>query len=338
MPVEIVADIEDARLFDKANWRELPKDRFMAVRNTYLVNKVRSANALSGPIILEQTLPAGTVINYQSKISTLQKNTRLISSSIQNTIGSKWSTETTGGISGSLGPLPASLTLQSKLSAEFSQSLSAQIGDTRSYEIEINHEFLNAQQFSTPAAPEELRTYYFYLPVWQWHYDIYLYKQERLELAYKRPWVFRAIRKTFISSANTPALPLARVTFHMPQQSFPSIQMPPFKPEIEDAETVTIEPLIESLPGISYRSGLRPLEELAKIAFPASQVEKKTAGKLKSGDSTPRTGHAGRANAKKPAKRSPGRPGSKNTGKKPVPKKPAARRAAPKKAAPGRKK
>jgi hypothetical protein len=270
---------DDFTLLEQGSWRTADKKRFGAVRKIYLIVKRRSVLPLDGPVLAVYTLPEGTEIKYEEKVSIVTKRLDVISTSVQRTITSKLASELSTKLSAELGlfPLPisakGSAEAQSKVASEFTEALTAQVSGTSSFEVTNLEEFTKSVTLKAPGKLSPPLRYYFFLPVYVCHWDIYLYRQETLEFTYQSKLLIWKERVDDRYSPEDLKMPLARVVFYEPQNDFPSLGTEPFEPDVPDGAKVTIEPLSEPCPSVRYEDAIS-LEDLAAAAFPATQEEK----------------------------------------------------------------
>ena len=182
---------DDFSLIDAESWKTPVKKRFGAVRKVYLIVKTKSVDTVDGPVLLRRTLPEGTEIKNERKVSVVTKRIDTISTSIQKTITSKLSSELSTKLNAELGlfPVPGSAKvsgeIQTKIAAEFTATLATQVSTTRSFEVTNLEELTSSVTLKVPGKESPPRKYYFFLPVHICHWDIYLYQQETLEFTYK---------------------------------------------------------------------------------------------------------------------------------------------------------
>ena len=271
---------DDLSLLDPESWKTATKNRFGALRKTFLVVEKKSLDTINGPILLTRTLPAGTDVKYERKVSLVTKRIDTILISVQKTISSKLASELSTKLNAELGlfPVPGSAKIsteaQSKISTEFTEALSTQVTDSRSFEVSNLEEFTSSITLKLPGKESPPLKYYFFLPVYTCCWEIYLYRQETLEFTYGNKLWFWKERKNEKYGSEDLRVPLARLTFYEPADDFPSLQLDGFKPDVADGTKILVEPLTEPCPSTIYKEKTS-LRELAAAAFPVSKEEEK---------------------------------------------------------------
>lgn len=270
---------DDFSLIEPESWTTSVKRRFGAVRKIYLIVKKKSVDTIDGPVLLRRTLPEGTEIKNERKVSVVTKRIDTISTSVQKTITSKLSSELSTKLNAELGlfPVPGSAKIsgeiQGKIAAEFTTALTNQVSNTRSFEVTNLEELTSSVTLKLPANNSPLKKYYFFLPVHTCHWDIYLYQQETLEFTYKTKFWYWNKRENEKHSLEDLKVPLARLVFYEPTDDpFPSLQMDPFTSAVVDGSKVTVEELKEPCPTVTPDDE-NSLHDLAITAFPVSREE-----------------------------------------------------------------
>jgi hypothetical protein len=269
---------DDFSLIEPESWKTPTKKRFGAVRKIYLIVKRRSVGTLNGPVLLPRTLPEGTEIKYEKKVSIVTKRIDTISTSVQKTITSKLSSELSTKLNAELGlfPVPVSAKVsgevQSKIAAEFTTALTTQVSGTQSFEVTNLAEFTSSISLKAPSKQSPPLKYYFFLPVYTCYWDIYLYQQETLEFTYRsKLWFFKERQDEKYASQDL-KVPLARIVFYEPVDDFPSLELDPFKPDVVDGSKVMVEKLNDPCPSVNYHEE-NSLQDLAAAAFPVTSEE-----------------------------------------------------------------
>jgi hypothetical protein len=174
------------------------------------------------------------------------------------------------------------------------------------------------------------KTAYLRRRYWPRQWNVYLHSYEALELEYKRSWHWSRVRKT-IKSAKLQEVgwPLVSILFYEPQENHVVSFEDPVPNQIESPEAIEVKELTDLMPD-SVAPGLESLEELAKLAFPASRAEKDKAKQRQMAKGSVAKKAAKKLFAKKPvAKRA--RPKKKTAKKKAAMKAPEKRMARKKK-------
>lgn len=254
-------------------------NRYRAVRAHILVDKYRDDHPKDGPVVHEQVLPAGSEFKIEQKQIILRKNISTFSNSIHRVVSAKVTAEVAAKVGSELGfsaKGPAGKTsgeISTKLGSEFSESLSGDLSSVKSFEIESTEEFVRSLVLKVPeqGVAEKVK-YFFYLPLWVWHWDLYLYKIEVVELTYRKTWYWQQIRESVTAVSHDVRIPLAQILFYEPLD-VPSVVSGTYTPEVQDAGEVLIKPALGVCPVANNQDGM-PLELFVPIAFPQNKAEK----------------------------------------------------------------
>jgi hypothetical protein len=268
---------DDFSLSARDGWSHLGANRYRAVRNHFLILQRKSTHSKTGPIIFERKLPSGAEIRHERKRSVVTKQNHLITSHIQKTVATKLLSEVGAQATAEISFLPPVAKVQatslSKISSEFFESLVAGLSETHSYEVVSTDEVMSSFSLRVPdGEPNKKNTYYFYLPVWLWQWDIYLFRQEVLEFTYRRSKLLWRRREDIRYFCNDTKLPIAQVQFYEPENGL-SVDSARFEPEVPDAHVISILPLANPC-ATTIKLGSPTLESFLPIAFPTSKKEK----------------------------------------------------------------
>jgi hypothetical protein len=118
-----------------------------------------------------------------------------------------------------------------------------------------------------------------YYKLRQFFWDVFLVRTDYLELEYEQSWFWPDVRKTIVQREIPVRRPLFRIEYFAPYQDF-SFAFDHYIPEVESGDIVSSAPLETKCPAVSATPKLS-LEQLAKVTFPVSRTEKKTAKKQK---------------------------------------------------------
>jgi hypothetical protein len=270
---------DDFSLYEQKNW-DRQGNRFRAARKLFLVVKNRSTSTFDGPVLFDRTLPKDADIKIERKQSIVRKNTIQIGSSLQTAISTKLASEVSSKVGADLGLIPLlskakiSGELATKISGEFTAELTKQVTGTSAYEVTSADEITSSMSLKTAGQDGAVHKYHFFLPVWRHTWDIYLYSQETFELTYRRNMLLQKVRDSFKHETWDLRLPLARITFYEPQDDLPSFHPAPYKPDVADASTITIDRLTDPMPNAAPASQMG-FTEIASLAFPVTKDERK---------------------------------------------------------------
>jgi DNA-binding protein HU-beta len=268
-------------LEERSRWRSLGNKTFSTVRFHILVRKNRDKKLVNGPLIKELKLPGGAEYQVAQKKVHIVKHSDTIQQSIQETVTTKLAQEVAQKIASEIGSngVLASAKLASevrtKSGLELTEAVQESLTVTRSYEIEDSKEITQSVTWKagTDGNVRPSITLRFYLGLWRWNWDVYLYKVEYLRLRYEKNWVWPDVRKTISEVSAEPKLPLFRVSFYEPQDEF-SMSEGSYVPDINDeGDEVRIEPLPDHIQRTSCPTGAS-LESLARLAFPVTKQER----------------------------------------------------------------
>lgn len=283
-PITWLTVPDDSALSVRSGWQRLGKNRYQAVRRHILIVERRDNNTKKGPVIASPSMPADTEFKYEHKQTVVKKFISSITRSIQQTVSTKISTEVSTKLvseaTASATPsLKTQAELQSKISTEFSASLSEQLSGTRTYELTSQEELLRSMTLGKTAddGSGKEATYTFYLPLWVWRWDIYLYEVETLEVTYKRSWLLWQIRETAVPKKVLPLQPLATVMFYEPQD-FPSVTKSAYTPEVTDSNEVKVLPLAGRAP-VTANKEATALDAFIRLAFPTTKSDRAKSGR-----------------------------------------------------------
>jgi hypothetical protein len=273
----------DDELESSANWQNLGDNTYSAVQADLVVIKRREQKVLTGPPIDIVNVPGGSEYTLQDKRATVVKHVDEIQDSIQETVSSKFSAEIVTKIAsevGATGVLPSaklSSEVQGKAGTELREAVQNSLTRKRSFEIQDSQEITRSVTHKPsadglPRAPLTLR---FYLGLWPWRWEFYLYSVRYLRLRYARNWLWSKVRKTISESVVEPKLPLFCVRFYQPQDkySFTDREYVPDVADEDDMHEVKLIGVDGRMPNVRWPSA-PTLEDLARLAFPVTQEER----------------------------------------------------------------
>lgn len=270
------------------SWQKTARDRYSVNRYYVAIVEEKTFQAKITPPLIKVPVPAGVKPVFSEKKIVVLTYTESIAETVQQSVTSKISTESSFKNAISLKD-GFSAELQTKISAEVSDSLSLQLSGTKTYQIQTTHEILTSISFERPDknASNEKITYYLYLPVWPITWSVYLYKVESLELGYRRFSFDKGVSKFFkkvrdIGQSNTyyPRLPLAQLSFYEPQAVL-AVQDGEYTPEVINPDEAIVSRLIGECARLSEFQPSMSLEDCANIAFPETEEEVTLAHKVR---------------------------------------------------------
>ena len=178
-----------------------------------------------------------------------------------------------------LDKVEASLTseLQTKIGSELVQALQTGLSTTSTYSVQTTTEKSEALEFVVPPndGSTGTRRLFIYFKLRQLFWDVYLIRTDYLELEYKQNWVWPDVRNTIVQREIPVRQPLFRIEYYEPYSDF-SFAFDSYQPEVESGDAVTSMPLMSSSPSALLKP-THTMEQIAKLAFPVSRAEKKTA-------------------------------------------------------------
>jgi hypothetical protein len=321
----------DEALSSRSGWQAAGNDTFIAMQAHVAGVPARAAITRKGPPTEVIRLAEGAEYTAELKRIRVETYTEEITGSIEQTITTKFAAEVSAkmaseiGVSAPMSSAKFSAEVQAKSGIELASAVRRSLAARRSFEVQESQE---VRRSVTYKAPHDT-VLQFHLEYWPWRWEFYVYRAELLRLRYKHHWVWRDVRETVEKRVVEPHLPLFAVTFYEPQDT-QSVTVDDYTPEVTDGDVIKVEPLTAetapaTLPAFSDPPG-PSLEDLARLAFPTTRAERRTAraGKkaaARGKKSAPRKAGAKRASAKRKA------------AKKATPKKSAVRKAASKKSA-----
>jgi hypothetical protein len=298
----------DASFESLDGWQHLGGDTYAAVQAHILVVRRRDNTALKGFPFKTLNFPANTEYSVQNKSIRVIKHAGKIQETIQDTLSSKFSAELVTklaaeiGISASLPSGKLTTEAQAKAGAELAEAMQYTIAKENSFEIEDTREVVGSISVKPDDGTGKPLQLSFYLSFWPCYYDVYLYRLRYLRLRYQKHWYWWNVRDTIETTEHVLKRPLFRIKYFEPQNEY-SITDNDYTPDISADEALGYEivELSVAMPATAFQEG-ESLEKLAKLAFPVSSEEKRTAGS--------------RPGAKKIARRHPPRPAAKTAGRK----------------------
>ncbi len=267
-------------LCDPANWERTGKGKFKAYRYYLAILEEREAGQRTSPHLFTINVRKGMKPVFGDKRVVTVTNATTITETIQDSFSSKIAAESS--LKNTLGGKDVfTIEAQTKISTEITYALSSQLSSTKSYQVQSTHEFMSSMSLEYPEGgdPGKEIKYFFYLPLWSVHWDVYLYKVESIELTYKRQWLqrgllnaFKKVRTFSLPATSLPKMPLARISFYEPQE-IPVAHLGEYKPEVDDPERVTVSSPPPTCPDLKLPLPDLSLEDCAKIAFPETERE-----------------------------------------------------------------
>jgi DNA-binding protein HU-beta len=273
----------DEILRDRTGWHRIDDSTYLAIRSRVLVVKERGRDILKGPPRQVIEHPQGTRYSLEHKTVKVEKFTESIQDSIQTTMELKLTEELATKIGAQIGANGAILSsalsneVQQKCGTELTEAIQRGLAGTKSHEVQYTNEETHSVTYQHQAGDNGARSplvLYFYLGLWPWKWTVYLIKVDFLRLQYKRRWFWRDVRKSISQGEIKLELPLFQVLFYEPQTEW-SISEGSYHPEIADEDEIKIVSVDGRCPAAGPPRA-PDLEDLARLAFPVTKVEKKS--------------------------------------------------------------
>jgi hypothetical protein len=273
----------DEALETSAGWEKIGTNTFAAVQADLVIVQKRE-KVCKGPPIKTIDIPGGAEYSVQDKKATVTKHSSEIQKSIQQTIISKLAAEAVAKIATEIGTsgivVPTakiSSELQSKVSTEFTDQVQSALTQKVSFEVQDTHEITRSVSYkpSTDGKPRSAIRLQFYLNLWPWRWDFYLYRIRYLILSYEQNWLSPNVRKAILQDSFEPKHPLFSLRVYEPQDEY-SWTEHEYAPDVADEalEEIKQEPLATPMPDLRFPAG-PTLEDLARLAFPVTKQERK---------------------------------------------------------------
>jgi hypothetical protein len=327
----------NADFSDRGNWISLGNDRYGALRIRLVLIPSKEADSRIGPMLEEaynidgaheqeiKTKRGRVIINQTTMSGAIEQAT---TARLFDRVSAKVGAEASAGVP--LNSIKFASELNAEFASEVTNSLKRILSEESSYTIQETEE----KEHTLKLKPGNgLKTAYLRRRYWPRRWDVYIYSAQYIELSFKTGWLWSDVRKTIAKTdEQVLGLPLTSVIYYEPQD-VPNVFYGPVENELKNPEDMEVVELREPMPRIRL-SAIAPhasLEELAKIAFPASWAEKIQASGHRKRLSEQRSARkAKKVAAKKPAKKAPRKMAAKKSMRKASAKK-AARKAAAKK-------
>ncbi len=282
MPESICLQIPpDDVLESQDGWQDLGNKTFAAIRALLVVVKSRESGIQKGPPVKVLEIPGGAEYTIQQKNARIVKRAGEIQNSIQETVTFKVAHEVSQKITsevGATGVVPTSklsTEITAKSGVELTDAVQRNLALKRSFEIQDSEEITRSVSFkpSSDGKNRQSIVLQFYLGLWPWRWDFYLYRVDYLRLRHERHLIWPDIRKTIYKTSVEPKQALFRVRPFEPQDEYSFVEGS-YVPDVTADDEVTAESFVGKLPSIHCPSS-RTLEDLARIAFPVTRQEKK---------------------------------------------------------------
>jgi len=323
-------------LSEMRRWAQVGKNLYAALRHHLLVVTQRDSEVKNGPAVLQVDWPVGATFKISKELAKVTTFTYGVEESVTSAVTSKLSEEVMAKVGWSAGASPTQLAatvnseLSAKLGSELVESLQSGLTTNRTYTIEISSKEVSSLEY-TIAKDATTKPVFIFPKLHQVIWRVYLYQTDYLQLEYKKNRFWFDLRKTVLKGTVLFREPLFSITFFEPEMEL-SIAFDQFAPEVTDGSSASTSPLEGKSP-LAPPPELRPLQELARLAFPTSKEEREAVKRSQRLGRPPaaaarrgRPAGASMAAAKMAAAK-------KMAAKKPAAKKPAARKTAAKKAA-----
>jgi len=273
----------DTALSDGSGWANLGGNRYAAVRHYLLVVSGTTGKVVNGPIVRQMDWPVRAKFRIEEKNTSIVKYTYTIQESITSAVTVKLSRELLTKVAASLAINPSNLQstlsseLQSKINSELVESIQDMLSTVQSYEVQVVREQTESLEVVVPdrTEAETIRTVFTHLKLRQRFWDIYLHSSEYLQLEYKKNWLWPDVRKTIIYELLRVRAPLFRINFWEPEDVL-SFKYDTYEPEVSDGRLIECVALDSKCPGATPDL-ITNVQDLARLAFPASRKEKEEA-------------------------------------------------------------
>jgi hypothetical protein len=314
---------------ERRNWENLGGGVFAATRANLLTVKHEGQESRLGPVLQSFNVGGGIERAIRIKRQRVSSSTLTISDSVNSATTEHILSQLTAKISAELAantPVVGSIKIGSEVFSradlDITKKVERNLVATEAFSVqEINEEEENIKVACEGKLRANIRTRY-----WPRRWDVYLYSFEYIQLSYRKGWLWSDIRETITSTGVVNlGWPLLSVTFYEPQ-SMLDVCLEDVVDPLEDPKAISVVDLAGTMP-LASAPMMPSLEEMAKVAFPASRREK-----LEAGTFAPPAVHGvrgGRHAAKKTAAKKVA--AKKATAKKAVAKKAAAKKATAKK-------
>lgn len=269
----------DETLTSTRGWKKVSKHDFGAVQADYVVVQTRE-KVRKGPPVRVVDVPGGTEYSVQDKRATVIKHTGEIQLSLQKAETSKFVAEAAAkiaaevGLSGNPLALSAKLSseLQTKIGTELTEMVQETLTEKRSFELQDTREITRSVSYkpAPDGRPRPATTLQFYLNLWPWRWDFYLYRIRFLTLHYEKNWIWPDVRKTIVAGTIEAKRPLFSIRVYEPQDEYSWTDLE-YTPDVtdQDLEEIKQYALTTAMPAVRFP--LKPtLEDLARDAFPLS--------------------------------------------------------------------
>jgi hypothetical protein len=275
----------DAVLESRSGRRRLGDDGYAAVQSLIVAIQRRDAGPLRSPPVWVKDFPAGSEFSIQDRRATVTRYIEALELSVQEAARTRFASEILNrigaevGFSGALPSAKALGEIQAKAGLELTQSIEAQLAGKRSFELDRTWETSATTTYrpSTTGANGRRQRLFFYLALWPWRWDFYVYRMQYLRLQYRSAWPWREVRKTISETHSDRSEPLFRLRYYQPQDDY-SFTDEDYVPDVplEEVHAIKVEPLGDPMPDVPRPRGT-PLEDMARLAFPVTKAEKATA-------------------------------------------------------------
>jgi hypothetical protein len=285
MDVAYLRNPSDRLLELRSGWRKSKNDMYAAVQSLIVAVRRRDKGPLRGPPVWVKNFPAGSEFSIQDKKALVTKRIGELQVSIQETATTKFAGEILTKVIaevGFTGALPTAKTLgelQAKAGVELSESVQTRLAHKRSFELDTSREITSSTTYRPSGGRPKGKPgrLLFYLELWPWRWDFYVYRVQYLQLQYKSSWLWRDVRETISETHIDLREPLFRLRFYEPQEDY-SFTDEDYIPDValEDVHAIKVEALHDPMPDVPRPIG-PTLQDLARIAFPVTKAEKETA-------------------------------------------------------------
>lgn len=277
----------DDNLEDKSGWNKHENSHYSASRIHLVVVHTRKSGRQRGPVIKSFEVPAKAEYSLENKRVTINRNSAEIQESVLESVSETLTEDLSGEMSFALnsGKMLPEINLRTKFAEKISQELLGQVswtvGSKVSFEIEERIEIKNTVTLNRGMKNGKQRRLSFYPLLTLNHLDFYVYQYDYMYLKYKGSWFWPDVRETIQSETINDIVPLFRVSYYEPDEDL-SVAEGNYAPQVEydKVHEVVIDTALPPCPLKRFpkRTGLL---DIARLAFPVTQEEKRRAVKRK---------------------------------------------------------
>jgi len=237
----------DGILMQRAGWADLGNKQFAAIRHHLLVRMGTDSEPRNGPIHKQVEWPIDAEFKSEDKITIVAKYTvtlqEAITSAFSATLSHEVLTKLGSAFDAGVDKLSASIKseVETRLGTVLTSSLQKTVSSTRTFSYETTTEKSESVAFKVPASAKgpATRKVYSYVKMRRLFWDVYLYRVDVLRLEYRKPLLWKDIRKTMASCEVELKVPLFRLYYFQPEPAL-SYTFDSYTPDDDEFEGVTM--------------------------------------------------------------------------------------------------